>query len=40
MWKENAEEVEQSNHIRYGLGFNTLFPRIYKKTVDKWKNMR
>lgn len=40
MEKEIAEEEKLSNHIRYRLGYNTLFIRIRHSTVNKWKNFQ
>lgn len=39
--KEAAQAArEQNNHIIYGLGYNTLFPRIRPETIQKWRYMR
>lgn len=37
---EIIEERKQNTHIRYGLGGNTLLPRILPKTLDKWRNRK
>lgn len=31
---------ESAGHIEYGLGKGSLIPKIYNKTVDKWRNVR
>lgn len=40
MIQEREDEEEESNHIRYGIGRCSLFPRIRNTSIDKWKNMR
>lgn len=37
---ENAEGFKPVDHVEYGLGKGGLIPKIYNKTVDKWKNRR
>lgn len=27
-------------HIEYGLGKNSLIPKVYNRTIDKWKNAK
>lgn len=29
-----------SDHIDYGLGKGALIPKVYRRTIDNWKNKR
>lgn len=46
MRKEERKQLvelagQQSNgHLEYGLGKNCYLPKIYNKTIDKWRNNR
>lgn len=35
--KQNPSEPQ---HIEYALGKNCMFPKIYRKTIVKWKNLK
>lgn len=39
---ENLQRVDenQSGHIEYGLGKGALIPKLYGRTIDKWRNKR
>lgn len=30
----------ENKHIEYGLGKGALLPKIYNRTIDKWRNTR
>lgn len=37
--KESGElDKVEAKHIEYGLGKGALIPKIYNRTIDKWKN--
>ncbi|XP_055309685.1 mitochondrial ribonuclease P protein 1 homolog [Sitodiplosis mosellana] len=38
--QDDDQTVDENKHIQYGLGKNSLIPKIYGRTVDKWKNTR
>lgn len=29
-----------TGHIEYGLGKGALIPKVYRRTIDNWKNTR
>lgn len=33
-------ERETNPHINYGLGSNSMFPRLTKKTMHKWQDLK
>lgn len=35
-----ASEVQPAKHIEYGLGKNSLIPKVYNRTIDKWRNAK
>lgn len=39
-WQEKCAEAEKTGEIRYGLFQNSLFLRIYTKTMQDWYNAR
>lgn len=38
--ESSEDESNKTKHIEYGLGKGSLIPKIYGRTVDKWKNTR
>lgn len=40
MQQPDEQQSEKPKHIEYGLGKNALIPKIYNRTIDKWKNVR
>lgn len=38
--KASDVQPTEQKHIEYGLGKNSLIPKIYNRTIDKWRNSK
>lgn len=38
--QETIELRKNNPHINYGLGHNSMFPRITKHSINKWQNLK